>query len=82
MADSSKPPTTDKEFAARAQQYVDHGGLVLLRGGAWDNNVLWQDEWDRLPDASSKRVGYTRTEEIITNPLGYGEMRVYRYDGD
>lgn len=81
MSDSSKPPTTDKERAQRAAQYVERGGLVLLRGGYWDSNVLWQDEWDRLPDGSTKRVGYTRTEEIISNPLGYGEMRVYRYDG-
>jgi hypothetical protein len=78
MADSSKPPTSDKERAERLAKATAHGGVVVLRGGVWAGNVLWQDEYDRLPAHSPKRVGYERSAEFVDNPLGYGRMRVYR----
>jgi hypothetical protein len=78
VADSSKPPTSDKERAERLAKATAHGGVVVLRGGVWAGNVLWQDEYDALPQSSPKRVGYQRTSEFVDNPLGWGRMRVYR----
>jgi hypothetical protein len=79
VADSSKPPTTDKERAERLAQNTRHGGLVVLRGGYWDANTLWQDQYDALPALSTKRVGYARTDDFEDTTLGYGRARVYRW---
>ena len=80
---------TDKELAARAAGYAAHGGLVVLRGGYWDGNVSWADEYEALPVRSvlardgtelSKRLPYERTDDFEDHPeSGYGPMRVWRH---
>lgn len=86
MADSSKPPTTEKEKIDRLAQASEHGGLVVLRGGYWDGNTMWQDHYDALPPHATKRVGYppgsgayARTERFERTRLGYGDARVYQW---
>lgn len=86
MADSSKPPATDKERAARLAMNAEHGGLVILRGGYWGGNTMWQDHYDALPSHASKRVGYPphsgvymRTDDFEDTRLGYGRARVYQW---
>lgn len=89
VADSSKPPTTDKERAERAAQNAQHGGLVILRGGYWEGNTLWQDHFDALPPGATKRTGYplgsgayVRTGRFEGTGLGYGDARVYQWTPD
>lgn len=86
MADSSKPPVTEKEKTERLRRAADHGGLVILRGGYWDGNTLWQDHFDALPPYSSKLIGYppgtgryARTDRFERTRLGYGDARVYQW---
>lgn len=86
MADSSKPPLTDKERGERLALNARHGGLVVLRGGYWDGNTLWQDHYDALPPHASKLIGYppgsgryVRTDGFEDTRLGYGRARVYRW---
>jgi hypothetical protein len=86
LADSSKPPASDKERAERLALNTRHGGLVVLRGGYWDANTLWQDQYDVLPQGSTKRTGYpsgtgiyARTETFEDTRLGYGRARVYQW---
>lgn len=86
-----KTGPSDKEIAKRAADYDAHGGLVVLRGGYWDGNVLWADEYPQLPRHSvlardgtelSKWLPYERTNDFEDNPLeGLGRMRVYRHVG-
>lgn len=78
---SSTKATTDAELAKRAAQHTAHGGLVVLRGGEWNGNVLWLDEYRALPKASTKRVGYEPTSDFEDNPLGYGRARVFEWVG-
>jgi hypothetical protein len=79
---SSTKATTDTELVKRAAQHQVHGGLVVLRGGYWDGNTLWLDEYRALPKGSTKRVGYEPTSEFEDNPLGYGRARVFVWVGD
>jgi hypothetical protein len=86
MGDSSKPPVSDKERAERLRQNAAHGGLVVLRGGYWDGNTMWQDHYDALPRCASKRIGYpphtgvyARTDRFEATRLGYGDARIYQW---